>query len=467
MRRMPARRHDEGPGDQRARERSLRGGTMPTDTGPSDAQIALTQAQERLRTVLDLSTDWYWEQDEQYRFTVIDGAALRLTGLDAGTYQGRCRWDHGATPVGDGGSWEPHRRLLDARQPFHHFMYQRTDEHGKRHYVRTSGVPVFDANGVFRGYRGIARDVTADVEAANVLKENEARFRALAEASVDWIWEQDENLCMSYVSKEAYSKARYTAGSILGKKRWELPGAVPLSGSWDEHRACLESHQAFRDYEYKRVRQDGSIENYISISGSPVFADDGTFKGYRGVGRDITDQKRTEERIRHLASHDTLTGLANRAMFGELLGMALQQAKRYQRRFAVLFIDLDGFKLINDTLGHEAGDALLKEVAERLTRNVRASDIVARLGGDEFVVLMQEVQSTRSVAAVARKLLDAVFKPVQLAAGACQVAASIGIALYPGDGEDEQTLLKHADAAMYRAKVLGKRNFQFHAQPNG
>ncbi|HJW11456.1 MAG TPA: diguanylate cyclase [Albitalea sp.] len=429
---------------------------------PNAAEIALREAQDRLNTVLELSTDWYWEQDANFGFTVIVGAALRHTGLDANSYRGRHRWDHGALPVGDGGSWAAHRQLLDAHQPFHDFMYQRVDEQGRRHYVRTSGLPVFDAAGAFQGYRGIARDVTAEVEAANVLKQNEARFRALAESSADWIWEQDANLCMSYVSKEAYSKARYAAGSVIGKKRWELPNAVPLSGSWDEHRACLEARLPFRDFEYKRVRDDVT-ENYISISGSPVFGDDGSFLGYRGVGRDITDQKNTEERIRHLASHDSLTGLANRAMFGELLSLALQQAKRYERRFAVLFIDLDGFKLVNDTLGHEAGDALLQEVARRLTQAVRSSDIVSRLGGDEFIVLMQEVPDTHSVAIVARKLIAELYRPATIQGQPAQVGASIGIALYPGDGQDEQTLLKNADAAMYRAKELGRKNFQFHS----
>jgi diguanylate cyclase (GGDEF)-like protein/PAS domain S-box-containing protein len=175
------------------------------------------------------------------------------------------------------------------------------------------------------------------------------------------------------------------------------------------------------------------------------------------------ERKRAEERIQYLATHDGLTGLPNRVMFSQLLNGAIQSARRYQRKFGVLFIDLDRFKVINDTLGHEAGDKLLQETADRLRQSLRSSDTVARLGGDEFVVLVQEVADAEQAATVARKVLSTVIRPMMLAGQECRVTASIGIAMYPGDGEDEQSLMKNADIAMYHAKEEGKNNFQFHS----
>ena len=173
------------------------------------------------------------------------------------------------------------------------------------------------------------------------------------------------------------------------------------------------------------------------------------------------DRTRSEERIQYLATHDALTGLPNRLMFTELLSAALQSARRYGRRFAVLFVDLDRFKIINDTLGHEAGDSLLREITARFKEALRSSDVVARLGGDEFVVLVQEVDDNTEIATVGRKLLSEAIRPVTLSGQECRVTASIGIAVYPGDGEDEQALMKNADIAMYLAKEEGKNNFQF------
>jgi diguanylate cyclase (GGDEF)-like protein/PAS domain S-box-containing protein len=178
---------------------------------------------------------------------------------------------------------------------------------------------------------------------------------------------------------------------------------------------------------------------------------------------DRSQQKLAEERARFLATHDTLTSLPNRALFDEMLGRAIEAARRYARCFALLFIDLDGFKAVNDTLGHDAGDALLKEIGARLVRCVRAGDIVARYGGDEFVVLVQEVSEAGQVATVAGKILAAASQPAVVTGKECLVSASIGISLYPSDAPDAQALLKSADAAMYVAKQRGKNNYQFYS----
>jgi diguanylate cyclase (GGDEF)-like protein len=177
---------------------------------------------------------------------------------------------------------------------------------------------------------------------------------------------------------------------------------------------------------------------------------------------DRADEKaRADQQIEHLATHDGLTNLPNRVMFNQLLHFAIETARRHDRRFAVLFIDLDRFKVINDSLGHDAGDALLIEIGKRLRFSLRPNDVVARLGGDEFVVILDDTGDRQDVEAVSRNLLSVLSQPLQLCGHECHTTASIGIAMYPSDGADVQTLTKNADMAMYLAKEDGKNAFRF------
>ncbi|WP_051155285.1 bifunctional diguanylate cyclase/phosphodiesterase [Noviherbaspirillum massiliense] len=174
-------------------------------------------------------------------------------------------------------------------------------------------------------------------------------------------------------------------------------------------------------------------------------------------------RKEAEERVHYLAYYDSLTGLPNRILFNQRLQHGLSSAQRTGARLAVLFIDMDRFKNINDTLGHDAGDHLLQETARRFTSCVRASDTVARLGGDEFVVLLEDIDDPRDAAAVARKIIESALAPLRLMHREYHVSASVGISLFPDDGKDAQTLMKHADIAMYLAKAQGKNNYQFYS----
>ncbi|WP_141248825.1 putative bifunctional diguanylate cyclase/phosphodiesterase, partial [Pseudomonas ogarae] len=169
------------------------------------------------------------------------------------------------------------------------------------------------------------------------------------------------------------------------------------------------------------------------------------------------------ENVEYLAYHDGLTALPNRSLFSKLLSQSIGEASRYHRQLAVLFLDLDRFKQVNDTLGHDAGDQLLKEVALRLKACLRTSDTVARLGGDEFVILLPELSDDKDVATTAQKILGAIARPFNLQGQEFRVTASVGISVFPQDGLDEQTLKKNADIAMYQAKQCGKNNFQFYS----
>ena len=293
------------------------------------------------------------------------------------------------------------------------------------------------------------------------LRESEARFRSLTQMSSDFFWETDQAYRLTQlVHGPGYPQA-YMGRGAFGKTNWELPSLTPDEAGWAAHRATLERREPFRDFEFSRRMPDGQVR-YFSLSGEPRFAGDGGFLGYRGVGRDITDVALARERISSLAYHDALTGLANRTSLGASLEQAVQRARRRNARLSVIFIDLDGFKQVNDAYGHDAGDALLVEIGARLRAHLRAGDLIARLGGDEFLVLLEDVQELAPVEAVAKKLLAAIARPSLIAGHEASVTASIGISVFPDDATDAAALMKHADTAMYAAKQTGKNTYGFY-----
>ncbi len=201
---------------------------------------------------------------------------------------------------------------------------------------------------------------------------------------------------------------------------------------------------------------DGRV---ISISHRPM--PDG---GIVATFEDVTEQRRVEAHARFLATHDNLTGLPNRVVFGQELNAAVEICRSERRQCAVLFVNLDRFKIINDTLGHLAGDTLLIELAGRITQCVGARDLVARMGGDDFVILLRDVSNGDQIANVARRILVAVVRPLTLNGQECRVTASIGASLFPSDANDEVTLIKNAEAAMYAAKEAGRNTFLLHSE---
>ncbi|HEY6622073.1 MAG TPA: EAL domain-containing protein, partial [Steroidobacteraceae bacterium] len=245
---------------------------------------------------------------------------------------------------------------------------------------------------------------------------------------------------------------RYTGTQQL----FEFPLAVIVGLSEDEQLAA--AHRSVHAYLWRAGIGSGMLVLLAALLGRM------SWQLARSRERESTAKMQHAQRVEYLAYHDGLTALPNRSLFNKLLSQAIREARRHQRRFAVAFIDLDRFKQINDTLCHEAGDELLKEVAIRLKACLRDSDTVARLGGDEFVVLLTELGDEKYAATVAQKIIAAIAKPFVLLGQDFRVTASIGISTYPIDGQDEQTLTKNADIAMYQAKENGKNNYQFYSE---
>jgi len=319
-------------------------------------------------------------------------------------------------------------------------------------------------------------------QAEQVLARSEARFRSLTELSSDWYWECDRShRFTSFGGRNVRDVgARDWRSAFFGRAVWELPNLVRDSADWSAHRALLHRRERFIDFQFAVRTGDGALR-WTSASGEPFFDADGQFIGYHGVSRDITERRLAEDSIRHLATHDTLTGLPNRALFLEELGRSIRDARREGQQLALLFVDLDHFKIINDTLGHDAGDLLLKQMSSALRDCLRPNDLVARLGGDEFVVLVRHPAGRREThgrsegefrsaparrmhdeaAVVARKILAAVTQPMSLKGQECRVSASVGICIYPDNAGDEASLMKGADIAMYEAKREGRNGFRY------
>jgi diguanylate cyclase (GGDEF)-like protein/PAS domain S-box-containing protein len=293
------------------------------------------------------------------------------------------------------------------------------------------------------------------------LRESEARFRSLTEMSSDFYWESDVQFRVSQIVHGPNYPPDVLRGA-LGKTFWEISSVSPDEAAWTAFRATLGAHASFRDFEFGRRMPDGSVRHF-SVSGEPRFGADGAFLGYHGVGRDITEIATARERIASLAYSDPLTGLANRASLVPSLEQAVQRARRRNAKLAVVFLDLDGFKQINDLYGHDAGDALLVDLAGRLRQHLRSSDLIARLGGDEFLVVLEEVQEIAPVEVVAKKLLAEAERPYAISGHAATVTASIGISVCPDDAVDAGALMKHADTAMYAAKQAGKNTYRFYS----
>jgi diguanylate cyclase (GGDEF)-like protein/PAS domain S-box-containing protein len=201
----------------------------------------------------------------------------------------------------------------------------------------------------------------------------------------------------------------------------------------------------------------------VWLESSITFIRDAEMKpvGILGVSRNITERKKSEEQIQHLATHDLLTDLPSLRLARDRMSVAINMARRYKKTVAVMFIDLDGFKAVNDTLGHDAGDYVLKQVAQRLLSCVRETDTVARVGGDEFLIIATEINSPENAAQIAEKVIKLVSQPVIFNKQQAVVGTSIGIALFPEHGEDIDQLIKLADEAMYKVKNAGKNGFCF------
>jgi len=303
--------------------------------------------------------------------------------------------------------------------------------------------------------------------AEHALRESEAHFRSVVEQASDSFYIHDGDGRFIDVNQHGCNSLGHTREQLLSMSFLDID--VDMSPDELAHLQRQVANGAPIVVESRHRRRDGTTFP-VEIRMGPIKIDGQEY--LLSLVRDVSERKALEEHIQHLAFHDSLTHLPNRAMFNRQLQHAILQAQRYNKRLAVLFIDLDRFKNINDTLGHDAGDRLLKEMARRLGMSMRGGEVaqqpggvgmVARLGGDEFVILLEDVTDTPQIGKIANRLLATMVREYLLEGQLIHMTASIGISVFPEDGHNEFSLMKHADIAMYRAKASGKNAFQFYS----
>ncbi|WP_027794751.1 EAL domain-containing protein [Paraburkholderia acidipaludis] len=279
------------------------------------------------------------------------------------------------------------------------------------------------------------------------------------ESALEGIMVTDRNAKIERVNQAFTRLTGYTEEEVVGRNPSILNSghqdAAFYGALWDS----LKTNGHWQGEIWNRRKNGELYLEYLTITG--IRDNDGNISHYAGIFSDITQRRQTEERLRYLATHDVLTGLANRVLFEERLERAILHAQRGGRQFAVMYLDLDRFKLVNDTLGHSAGDEVLKVVAERLRRRLRESDTVARLGGDEFAFVLEDISDIRDVGRLARTLLDSVGEAIPVGGREIFTTPSIGISIFPDDGTQAEPLMMRADQAMYSAKNRGRNVFQF------
>ncbi|MDD2742424.1 MAG: diguanylate cyclase [Rhodocyclaceae bacterium] len=296
-------------------------------------------------------------------------------------------------------------------------------------------------------------------------RENELKISAaVMENAAEGIMVTDGDNRIIRVNPAFTAITGYRPAEVLGKKPDILGSQRHEAGFFKQLWADLEQHGRWSGDIWNR-RKDGAAF-LCSLAISTISERESGVGRYVATFTDITQRKEAEEQLRHRASSDPLTDLPNRAMFFDRLQQALLQARRYEHPFALLYVDLDHFKEVNDSLGHAAGDQLLIETARRLLDAVRESDTVARLGGDEFAIILEQLSSAQEIEEIARRIVTDLALPFKLKAGVAHVSGSIGIAIYPTGGDDTDTLTHNADRALYQAKAKGRNTYHFHTLPS-
>jgi len=303
-------------------------------------------------------------------------------------------------------------------------------------------------------------DASKRRELEEALRESEALHRDLVETSQDLIWRCDAEGRFTFLNKAWEGTHGYLTEEMLGRPFTDFMTPEVAKRDTEEFARLMDAGSVM-GYETTHISKSGD-EIRLVFNAKPLLESDGRQVGTQGTAHDVTESRRAEETIRHMAFHDSLTDLPNRTLFTDRLNVALANARRAGQMVAVLFLDLDRFKAVNDTVGHGLGDELLRLVGERLVTLVRDGDTVARVGGDEFTLILPSVTRRDDVVDVASRITETFRKPWSVGGHDFRVTASIGIAIYPDDGDDADLLVRNADTAMYRAKNLGRDSYRFY-----
>ncbi|WP_446810918.1 putative bifunctional diguanylate cyclase/phosphodiesterase [Methylomonas sp. 2BW1-5-20] len=403
--------------------------------------------------------------DEHWTMAFVSEGCQELTGYAAEDLLFNRHITYEALTLEDDRAWV--RDLINAAASSgDHFELEYRIKHadGGIRWVQESGGPLFNDMGELEALEGFIQDITRRKHSERLAQEAEDRYRSIFENAIEGIYQTTPagqylnfNPALARIYGYESTKDLMRAISDIQRQLYVDPNKRA------EYIAMMKIHGRVLNFEAQVYRKNGDII-WITENAHEVRDPDGKLLFYEGTVEDISERKQYEQQIEYQATHDILTGLPNRTMLADRLQQCMHFCDRYSNKLAVAFLDLDQFKLINDSMGHHVGDQLLVTMAERLAGCVRESDTVVRLGGDEFVLLLTSLQKVEDITQTMHRILAAVAAPCVIEDRDFIVSCSIGIAMYPDDGSDPNTLLKHADSAMYKAKHSGRNNFQFYTR---
>ena len=425
----------------------------------------LKKSEEEFRSLAQNAHDPIYRYDRECRRIYVNPAVTRLSGIPAKELLGKKSTEARLVSMEDSKKVvESIQKVLETGQ-CHEIEVLFTLPDGSQRYYLHNHIPEFSKDGKVERVLAIGQDITAQKELAS----REEMFRTLAENSPNIIMRYDVNCSRIYVNP-AYFKHTGIPIELAIKSTpqddWNrYLNMITMSASEYQERILNVIKTGVSDnfvIEWHRLSDGGYIAYDLNIVAEKNR--DGIVTGALAIGHNITERKSIERRIEHMANHDALTGLPNRILAKDRVEQAILQAKRTGKNAAVLFIDLDGFKTINDSLGHSVGDAMLKMVASRLQENIRAVDTLSRQGGDEFLLILSDINDTQDIVNISEKLIQAFKQPFYVNNQIISITASVGISLYPEHGNTVEFLLQSADAAMYKAKENGKNSYCFYTQ---
>jgi diguanylate cyclase (GGDEF)-like protein/PAS domain S-box-containing protein len=426
---------------------------------PGHDALPLSESEELFRRAALMSADLVHECDRAGGRMTWFGDIDRILGFAPGEFPRTVEaWEKAIHPEDRARVTATAARHFATGEPFFEDYRVQTRD-GRVLHWNHSGSLLPAAGGRPARSIGTLADISGRRQIEDALKVSERRYRALFERNLAGVYRSTiEGRILDCNESFARIFGYTSREEVLRQRAWDL---YVKPQDREAALAKLVERQSLTNYELCLKRKDGSFV-WVLQNENLTEGPDGLLSVIEGTVIDISERKRAEEQVKHLAFHDPLTNLPNRLLFNDRLTLAVAQAHRHSQRLAVLFLDLDRFKVINDSLGHSVGDELLRQVAERIQEHVREGDTVARLGGDEFTLLVPGITAEEDAAKIARKICEAIHDPFWIDGRELFVTTSVGVSVYPSDGHDAETLVRNADSAMYRAKEQGRDNYQLY-----
>lgn len=422
----------------------------------------LAAREHEFRSLVENSPDVVVRYDCECRRTYVNPAWELVNGMSAGEVIGKSPQELSGRIKPMAADFEKMlRQVMDSRQ-FGEMDIVWQNEAGEQVCFSLSAIPEFGSDGKAISVLTVGRDISERKRMENALVACEHELRTLVENSPDTIARYDRSCCGIYVNSTLGAMVEGGVAALLGRRPSECPGG-PDFDIYETKISEVFTTGENSEFDLKWPDNDGREAcSHVRLTAERDTA--GNIESVLAVGRDITELNEHRKRVYQMAFYDSLTSLPNRALFNDRLRQMLTDVSWHGQLAGVMLLDLDRFKAVNDTLGHPAGDVLLRETAARLTCCVRGYDTVARLGGDEFAILLPEIRSGYDLGRIASKILASFNEPFLLEGREVFISSSIGIALYPDDGSEAHDLIKYADSAMYFAKRSGRNNFRFYSK---